>query len=157
MRARLFGGLLAAAWGLWLWALSLPAKAVLGEPVASVHADQMRLQGTRRVSSALRYQQHTIQSTDGAVVRQYAAASGQVFCVSWRSQLKPNLASLLGAHFGDYTVATRKAAPARGFARKSDIQIGNLAVSEVQHMGMFSGQACLRNLVPEGVDVHALR
>lgn len=141
----------------WLCALPLPAAATLGEPVASVQVDQMRMQGSRHISSALRYQVHDIRSADGAVVRQYATASGTVFCVSWRSQLKPNLEGLLGSHFGDYAAAMRQAAPARGYARKSDVQYGDLVVNEVQHMGMFRGQACLRNLLPQGVDAHALR
>jgi hypothetical protein len=149
------GMVLAAMWCLCV--LPRPAEAVLGEPVASVHADQMRLQGSRRVISALRYQVHDIRSADGAIVKQYANSSGQVFCVNWRSQLKPNLASLLGQSFGDYTVATSKAAPARGYARRNDIQSGNLVVNEVQHLGVFSGQACLRNLIPQGVAAHELR
>lgn len=134
-----------------------PAHAVLGEPVASVHVDQMRLHGARRQSLGLRYQVHDITQADGSVLRQFATPSGVVFAVSWRSHLKPNLSSLLGVHYENYARATRAAAPGRGFTRRNAIQAGDLVVTESQHLGFFSGQAFVRHLVPEGVDVNGLR
>lgn len=137
--------------------LALPAHAVLGEAVASVHADQMRLHGVRRLSQTLRYQVHDIKQADDSVLRQFVAPSGTVFAVSWRSHLKPNLQSLLGSHFAGYEQATRDAAPRRGFTRQNAIQSGNLVVKETVLMGLFTGHAYLRHLVPEGVDPNALR
>lgn len=138
-------------------ALALPANAVLGEAAASVHADQVRLHGARRLSQGLRYQVHDIRQADDSVLRQYVTPSGTVFAVSWRSHLKPNLQALLGSHFPGYAQATRDATSRKGYARQNAIQAGNLVVSETMQMGLFTGRAYLRHLVPEGVDLNALR
>jgi hypothetical protein len=137
--------------------LAVPAHAVLGEAEASVHADQMRLHGARHLSQTLLYQVHDITQADGSVLRQFVTPSGQVFAVVWRSHLKPNLQSLLGSHFANYAQATRDAAPRQGYTRQNAIQSGNLVVTESVQMGLFTGRASLRHLVPEGVDANALR
>lgn len=146
----------------WLIAVAgfgwgVPAHAVLGEAVASVHADQMRVQGVRRLSQGLRYQVHDIRQADDSVLRQFVSPTGTVFAVSWRSHLKPNLPLLLGSHFESYAQATRAAAPRQGFTRQNAIQMGDLVVNETVQMGLFNGSAYLRHLVPEGVDPNALR
>jgi hypothetical protein len=157
--ARLSGGRLGRLAGL-LAALALaqqPAQAVLGEPVSSVHSDQMRMQGVRRTSVALRYEVHEIRMADGAFVRQFASPAGQVFALTWRSPLKLQLQPLLGQYFANYQQAIQQASTGRGFSRQSHVQASDLVVTESAAMGLFSGQAYVQSLVPGGVDVRALR
>lgn len=133
------------------------AHAVLGERVETIHADQMRLQGARRLATALRYQVHDISLADGSSVRQFASPSGQVFALAWRSHLKLQLQPLLGQYFSGYSAARMASAKGHGFARQSMLTEGALVVHESAHMGMFAGLAYVRHLVPEGVDPNALR
>ena len=133
------------------------AHAVLGERAETVHADQMRLQGARRLSTALRYQVHDIRMADGSSVRQFASPGGQVFALVWRSHLKLQLQPLLGQYFSGYSEARLASAKGHGFARQSVLTQGALVVHESAHMGMFAGLAYVRHLVPEGVDPNALR
>jgi hypothetical protein len=132
------------------------AQAVLGERVDSIHADQMRLQGVRRLSTTLQYQVHDIRLADGATVRQFATPAGQVFALAWRSHLKLQLQPLLGQYFSPYSAARQAAAPGQGFARQSALAQGGLVVRESAHLGLFAGLAYVRQLVPEGVDPNAL-
>lgn len=145
--------------GLSAGLLAAPAaQAVLGEAAQTVHADQMRLQGTRRLSSTLQYQVHEIQQADGSVLRQFASPSGQVFALSWRSRLKPQLQPLLGSYFGAYRGAVQAAGAARpGFSRQVSVAQEGLVLRETEHLGLFIGLAYVPALVPAGVDANALR
>ena len=61
------------------------AHAVLGERVETVHADQMRLQGARRLSTALRYQVHDIVHRGHVTYLAQAAALGASLVVALNS------------------------------------------------------------------------
>lgn len=153
--ARGLGKCLALALVCWVvWAQ--PAHAVLGERVETIHADQMRLQGARRLATALQYQVHDIRLADGSLVRQFATPSGQVFALAWRSHLKLQLQPLLGQYFSGYTEARRAATKGHGFVRQSVLSQGGLVVHESAHLGMFAGLAYVHHLVPEGVNPNAL-
>jgi hypothetical protein len=65
-------------------ACSLPAFAVLGEDVSSVQADRVHSNATMRVTTAQNYTIHELRSAAGVVIREYAAASGKIFAVSWQ-------------------------------------------------------------------------
>ena len=142
------------------------AHAVLGERVETVHADQMRLQGARRLSTALRYQVHDIRMADGSSVRQFASPGGQVFALVHDAAgclragghlLIEDVPGVGKQYFSGYSEARLASVKGHGFARQSVLTQGALVVHESAHMGMFAGLAYVRHLVPEGVDPNALR
>ncbi len=134
-----------------------PAHAVLGEPVASVQGDQIRLQGRRKVSSAPRFEAHEIALPNGARITQYATPSGRVFAVAWRSHLKLKLDDLFGGYFAGYAQAMQAPAGPRGMVRVHHVELADLSVRETGRPGAYAGMAVVRSLVPPGVDADALR
>ncbi|HET7740751.1 MAG TPA: DUF2844 domain-containing protein [Mycobacterium sp.] len=85
-------GMLAAVY------VSAPALAALGGDAASVETDRASMKGVTRVTSAVEYSVHEIQSPAGTVVHEYVSAQGKVFAVSWRGPGLPDLAQLLGGY-----------------------------------------------------------
>jgi len=158
-------------WTSWLACgaalMSLPGVswAVLGESVASVQADQIRLHGLRRVTAkasaaaAAGVQSHEIHRPDGMALTEYVRADGIVFALAWHGPLKPDLRPLLGTRYDDYAAAVdaRRAAMPRLRLRAAALQHGDLIVRETGHFNSFVGRAWAPGLVPAGVDVDALR
>lgn len=135
----------------------LDAQAVLGGAADSVHADQMRFQGVRRQSIDWQMTTHEISLNDGSRIKEYVNASGQVFAVSWRTRLKPDLAALLGAH---YAVVPTQRSAAVGVAqarRQQSVRRPELVLHQSGRMSAFSGLAYVPTLVPQGLDADALR
>jgi hypothetical protein len=147
---------LGCAWA--LLATALPAAATLGEDLASIHADQVRVAAVRRQQSALTMQVHTLTLADGSTIRQYATPTGRVFAISWNTHFKPHLADLLGTHFAAYARAGRSAQQQRsGIAHSATVRSGDLVVESMAHLNAHVGRAYLRSLMPAGTSADALR
>ncbi|WP_322031777.1 DUF2844 domain-containing protein [Paraburkholderia sp. J76] len=97
---------------------------------------------------------YTVQQTtlaSGTVVREYLTQSGTVFAVAWDGPQMPNLATLLGSYFPQYTAGV-KASHAAGLVRGPGVvENTNVVVHSGGHMGAFSGQAWLPQALPAGV------
>ena len=146
--------LLAAA----LLAAVLPAQAVLGEAATSVQADRQRLLAVHRQTSAPGFEVHTLNASDGSVVREYVGSDGIVFAVTWSSRGKPRLDQLLGRHFDGYAEAGRQAMQKRaGVMHAAVLQQGDLVVESTAHLSAFTGRAWLRSRLPAGMGADALR
>src|SRR5437764_11679478 len=61
-----------------------PAAASLGGDVTSVRADQAKMQGSLRTTSANAYTLYEIQTATGVAVKEYASPVGKVFAVTWK-------------------------------------------------------------------------
>lgn len=148
-----------AAGALLLAALSVPpAQATLGEGLASVQADTLRLAATRRVSAGLQSQVHTLTLPDGSTIRQHLGADGRVWAVSWNTRFKPRLDDLLGAHFPAYAQAARQVQQQRaGIRHQAVLARGDLVVESTAHLGAHVGRAYLRSRAPAGALPDALR
>lgn len=147
-----------AAWLLMLAAG--PAAAVLGEDLASVQADQLRLGAQRRasVAPAAGWQVHELTLPDGSRIRQYATPEGRVFAVSWNTRFKPRFDQLLGAHFAAYAEGGRQLQAQRpGPLRAARVEQGDLVVESTAHLQAHVGRAWLRSLLPAGTATDALR
>jgi len=152
-RAAALGSLLALA-------VALPgaAGAALGEPLASVQGEGIRMAAAVRQTNAFGARVHLLQLADGSVVRQYSGADGRVFAVAWNTRTKPRLDELLGAHFENYADAARQAQQQRPGARHSvAIRQGDLVVEATAHANAFVGRAYLRSLLPAGQPADAWR
>src|SRR5580692_668189 len=87
--------------------IALPAGASLGGDTASIEADQVHMQGTRKMTAVQNYTVHEIQGAAGTVVREYVSSSGKVFAVAWRGPWPPDLHQLLGSYSAQYVDAVK--------------------------------------------------
>ena len=100
---------------------------------------------------------HEITLADGSSIREYVTPGGIVFAVAWSTRFKPDLAALLGQHAGAYAAAASEAMKAPGIRRHVELRQGDLVVQSGGRLNAFVGRAWLRSLVPEGVNIDALR
>jgi hypothetical protein len=141
--------LLPALLALPLSMLPGPAAAVLGEGIAGIQADQLRVAATRRSAVTLDAQVHTLTLADGSTIREYLNADGRVYAVSWNTRAKPRLDQLLGAHFPAYAEGGRLAMQRRaGVQHQAVIEQGDLVVESSAHLNAHIGRAYLRSLLP---------
>jgi uncharacterized protein DUF2844 len=131
-----------------------PAAAALGDDVASVRADQLRIEGTLRTSAMPGYVVHEIQAPTGTLVRELASPAGAVFGVSWEGPFLPDLRRLLGSSFDAYATAARAARHGRGPLL---LRLPGLVFESSGHPRGFRGRAYIPELVPEGVAAEAIR
>ncbi|WJF90414.1 DUF2844 domain-containing protein [Paraburkholderia bonniea] len=96
--------------------------------------------------------------SSGTVVREYISASGEVFGLSWRGPLQPDLASLLGSYFPQFVEGAQAIRAQRGGGHgPASINLNGLVVRSGGHMGAFSGQAWLPQALPAGVSDSAIQ
>ncbi|MEO8310601.1 MAG: DUF2844 domain-containing protein [Caldimonas sp.] len=138
---------------------AFPAHAVLGGDVSTIADDQARLRGTKHTATIanVAMRAHEITLADGSTIREFVTPSGLVFAVAWSTRLKPDLASLLGAHAGTYAAAATEVLRQPGIRRHVELRRGDLVVHATAHLNAHVGRAWLQSLVPQGVGVDALR
>lgn len=127
---------------------SAPARATLGEPLASVASAQTQLRAaSAKVALRGTHRLHESTLESGTVVREFTDASGIVFAVAWQGPFKPNLQVLLGSHF-DRLVAAGKQ-PHRDHRRLA-VRDRDLVIESAGRMRAFNGLAYLPARVPAG-------
>jgi len=136
---------------------SFPAWAALGGDVASVQADQVHMQGTRRVTTAAAYTVHEIQGASGTVVREYVSSEGKVFAVAWQGPWLPDMRQLLGNCFDQYTAAIKSQSGGRIGRRPLVIEQPGLTVEIAGHSRSFTGRAYIPEQMPSSVGAEAIR
>ena len=138
-------------------ALAGPACAALGGVVGAAALPAQSSTQARvapRPVAPSSYTTHEVTTPAGTVVRQFAAADGRVFAVTWSGPAMPDLRQLLGTHFGDFT-DTRDSSP-RSHARRN-LENADLVVQSGGRMRAFSGRAYLPSKLPTGVLIDELR
>lgn len=88
----------------------------------------------------------------GTRVREYIAADGVVFAVSWQGPFAPDLKELLGTHF-DTMVQERTKKPKAGNSQLM-VKQGDLVIHSRGHMRSFEGVAYLASKLPSGVSIN---
>ena len=126
---------------------SSPARAALGDDVAVVAADQVRLQASLQVTRKSNYAIHELALPTGTKVRHFVGDSGKVFAVSWSGGWRPNLRDIMGDHYDKFIAATRGKRVARGVAR---IELPGMVVVMGGHQRAFYGHVYLTDLLPAG-------
>lgn len=137
-----------------LLVLSGPAVATLGGDETSIAADQAQMKATRRSVSSQKYTTHEMQLASGTLVREYLSAQGQIFAVTWKGPLKPDLQQILGDHFADYVTAGSRSHTRRGPVL---VQQPGLVIQSEGHMRAFSGRAYIPQMFPSGVTVDEIQ
>jgi hypothetical protein len=136
---------------------SFPAWAALGGDIASVQADQVHMQGTRRVTTAAAYTVHEIQGASGTVVREYVSSEGKVFAVAWQGPYLPDMRQLLGSSFEQYAQAAKAQRSTRMRRGPRLIEEPGLTVETSGHPRSFSGRAYIPGMLPPGVPAEDIR
>jgi len=131
-----------------MFLLAAPSWAVLGQPVQSVHSDQIRLHGQLRSVSRQGYSVQQITAADGTVIKEYVSPAGVVFGVSWQGMAMPNLSKLLGSYFPQFQQASRTAVRKR---RALVLNTDQLVVESGGHMRAFRGRAYAPSLLPNNL------
>jgi hypothetical protein len=136
---------------------SFPAWAALGGDIASVQADQVHMQGTRRVTTAAAYTVHEIQGASGTGVREYVSSEGKVFAVAWQGPYLPDMRQLLGSSFEQYAQAAKAQRSTRMRRGPRLIEEPGLTVEMSGHPRSFSGRAYIPGMLPQGVPAEDIR
>lgn len=131
-----------------------PAAAELGGNRRGVDADRFHLAATMASSGAATHTVHTLTLPDGDTIREFAAADGTVFAVTWDGPARPDLRQLLGTAFA--TLQTDVAAGRRRPRAAMRVARDDLVVRGEGHPGAFHGFAVLPHLVPAGFRADAL-
>lgn len=140
---------LRASLALLMLIFPLSVWAVLGESAASIQADQTKLKAAMRPgASHTNYSVQVIQTPAGITIKEFMASNGQVFAVSWKGPVLPDLKQLLGQYFGDYVTAARSK---RGGHHHLLISQPQLVIHSQGHMRAFFGMAYLPGKLPAGV------
>lgn len=136
-----------------------PAKAGLGDTVASVQADRVRMKGELRTSSGPGYSVQEITAPSGTIVREYISPSGQVFAVRWSGPAMPDLQQILGTYFTQLqsAVQTQRAAGKRTGHHHLEVHGPSLVVHAGGHMRQYSGMAYVPALVPQNLSISDLQ
>jgi hypothetical protein len=132
--------------------------AALGGTVASVESDRVHMKASlTRIERLDAYALHEIRSATGTTIREYVSPSGTVFAVAWDGPWMPDLTQVFGEHFDHY----QRAMTARSRARRSRgfvvIDEPTLVVHMSGHPRSFSGRAYIPGLVPQGVQIDAIK
>lgn len=139
------------------FAAALPGWAALGGDVASIEADQVHMQGTRKTTVGQAFTVHEIQAASGVTVREYVSPAGQVFAIVWQGPWLPDLRQLLGKYFEHYVEGQKVQNVARVGRRPLQIEEAGLVVESGGHPRSFEGRAYLPELLPAGVGPDAIR
>lgn len=138
-------------------AASSAALAALGADVASVAADRVALTAQQRITATLQYDLHEI-SSGAQTVHEYVSRQGQVFAVTWRGPVPPNMRQLLGEYFARFqsaAVAAHQQSP--GQHRQFQLAQPDLVIVSSGRLRDFRGIAYLPTLMPAGVTVGELQ
>ncbi|MFZ4479806.1 MAG: DUF2844 domain-containing protein [Rhodoferax sp.] len=131
------------------------APAVPGAPAPSA-APAAKSLSTAPAAQAALYRMQATPLENGTTVREYVSSSGVVFAVAWRGPVLPDLSALLGSYFKSFKAETEQA---RALGKRgSPVNLANekLVVRSTGRMRDFSGHAYAPELIPAGVDIHAV-
>ncbi|HEX4377305.1 MAG TPA: DUF2844 domain-containing protein [Steroidobacteraceae bacterium] len=132
-----------------------PATAALGGDVASIESDRQALGGSHVVTRMQHYDRHEIATASGLRVHEFADTTGRVFALSWDGQAQPDLQTLLGNHYSEYSSAAkvRRVANHHVFSAQS----GGLVIQIIRRPRGLTGMASVPALMPAGIDAQELR
>ncbi|WP_241295017.1 DUF2844 domain-containing protein [Burkholderia stabilis] len=148
----------AAATGV-LWAVhahaelgGAPMSPPADDQAASVRALQRAMRSADGVqASTAAYTVREITLGSGTVIHEYTSAAGSVFGLAWHGPTMPDIASLLGSYFPQYTAGVQAAHTARGWRAPVSVETSGIVIRTGGHMGAFSGQAWLPTALPAGL------
>lgn len=129
-------------------ATSTPATATGGA------APKPRLLASGSVTPSAAYTVHEMQLETGTVVREFVGTSGQVFALTWRGPVLPDLSQWLGGYFGAFRLETDQQRLAGRRGAPINLVQSDLVVRSNGRMRNFFGHAYVPALVPSAVNIN---
>ena len=145
--------------GLLVLVVATDGLAALGQapfsrsPVVSA-APKARLLAPSAAVQEAAYTVHELQLDTGTVVREYASASGQVFAVTWRGPVLPDLSQWLGGYFGAFKQEADQLRQAGRRGSPINMAQEGLVVRSNGRMRNFFGHAYVPALVPPTIQIN---
>jgi hypothetical protein len=137
---------------------AVPALAALGGNVASVDSDRAHLKAQlKSVSPGAGFSVHEMQLPSGTLVREYVAADGTVFAVTWHGPTKPDLSATLGTYFQQYVDAAKSSPHGAAARRHFQVRQPDLVVQSNGRMRAYSGRAYVPSLLPPNVSLDEIQ
>ena len=147
------------------------ARATLGEPASSITADASQMNAVAGTNTARPipglpregaapsgyYSIQQITTPGGTVVSEYVGQNGRVFAVTWRGPKPPDVGSLLGAYYKQYSDAAEAGSPSPFGPHVSAVHASDVTVETGGHMGLMWGRAYLPAKLPAGVSVSEIK
>lgn len=110
-----------------------------------------------KIQSSARPAAYTVQESEldsGTIVKEYATPAGQVFAVSWRGPVLPDLNALLGDYFNAFRQEMHQARLAGRRGAPVNMESAALVVKSNGRMRNFFGSAYAPDLVPADVNIN---
>lgn len=145
--------------GLLVLAVATDGLAALGQapslapPLVSLAPKPRQLAPNAAVREAA-YTVHETRLETGTVVSEYADPSGQVFAVTWRGPVLPDLSQWLGDYFGAFKQETGQLRLAGRRGSPINMEQEGLVVRSNGRMRNFFGHAYVPALVPPTVQIN---
>ena len=137
--------------------LPLGASATLGAAPLTAQAASAAIKKQATTSASALYTVHETTLENGTVLREFASRNGQVFALTWRGPVMPDMQDMLGSYLPLYTDQLRQQ-KAQGLRRGPvAIQHASLVLRSTGRMRRFSGQAYAPALLPSGVAIAELQ
>jgi hypothetical protein len=147
------------------------ARATLGEPAASVAADAAQMNASAGVNVARplpglptqnaptsgNFTVERLTTPEGTVVSEYIGQSGVVFAVTWRGPAPPDVATLLGTYFKQYSDAAHAGAASPFGLHASSVHASDVTVETAGNMALTWGRAYLPAALPAGVNLSEIK
>lgn len=135
---------------------NIPAWAALGQPEASVSADQQHMKSEDRVQTFEAYKVHQLTDANGTTVREYVSSQGSVFGITWQGRSTPDMNQLLGTYVTNLQTATPAQTRIRHL-RGLSVKTSDFVYSNFCRMRTCQGSAYVPGLVPSNVSVEVMR
>jgi hypothetical protein len=96
---------------------------------------------------------HQYQLANGTLIKEFAAEDGNVFAVTWKGPVLPNLHSLLGNYKENFEVHLRETANARTIGSPVSLKSSQVVIQSNGRMRDFWGYAYIPADVPPGLEI----
>jgi hypothetical protein len=147
------------------------ARAALGQHASSIDDDAAKMNATvganpanmaseaseQNAKASGNFTVQQITTPYGTVVSEYADQGGTIFAVTWRGSRPPDVATLLGAYFKEYSDAAKRGAPSLLGVHAASVQASDVTVESSGHMGFMWGRAYLPAKTPKGVSLSEIK
>ena len=117
-------------------------------------APKPRLLASGSATPSAAYTVHEVQLETGTVVREFVGASGQVFALTWRGPVLPDLSQWLGGYFGAFRLETDQQRLSGRRGAPVNLVQSDLVVRSNGRMRNFFGHAFVPALVPPAVNIN---
>ena len=125
--------------------------ATLGEKIDSVDAVAKKFGGARQAARQQpNFSIHEV-TNPNLTLREYANKEGIIFAVAWDGLNHPDLSSILGSYFEDFSQGLANQSKNRSRASHSEVSGEKITVIKWGHMRSAHGKAFIKSLLPSGV------